>query len=133
MTDKVIIRPATLKDRAYIFNSWLHNQYWSSLYFQRIEQDTYFKEYSRHITRLLESSQARIDVATLESDETLILGYLVYSGPIAHWCYVKRDYRGKGILNLMLQGKTLTHYTGSTLPGHEIAKSLKLLFNPFLT
>jgi hypothetical protein len=131
LSDAVVIRPAIRGDRNYILNSWLHNQYWSCRYFQAMPQDLFFKEYTGNITRLLSNPDAKIDVATLDSEPSLILGYLVYAGDCVFWAYVKRDYRGKGILHLMLKDKEFKYFTANTPASLDIGKHMKMTFNPF--
>lgn len=131
---KVIVRPVNLNDKNYFMSSWLHNQYHSSqYYFAYMPQDLFFKEYTKYIAQLLFNPDCKIDVAVLETDPDMILGFVCYFPDTIHWCYVKNKYRGKGIAKLLLEGKTFHSYTGSTAAGHMIANKMSLTFNPFIT
>lgn len=131
-SDTVTVRQVNTNDKDFIFNSWLHSQYWSSKYYQKMPQTLFFKEYTRYITRLLVNPMCSIDVAVLDSDPNMVIGYLIYRGKTIHWAYVKKEYRSKGILTLLMKDKEFEQYTGSTIAGHSIAKLLNLIFNPFI-
>ena len=129
---KVVLRQVNKGDKDFVMNSWLEGQYWGSQYWQTMKQDVFFREYARVITQLLSTPTAKIEVATFEDEPDSIIGILVYDGPVIYWAYVKKDYRSKGVLNLMLSGKDFEVYTSSTKPGVAVAKKKGLIFNPLI-
>lgn len=95
-----------------------------------MDQDLYYKEYSKHIERLINKPGTMIDVAVLEDAPDLDIGYIVYNNQTLYWASVKRDYRKQGILNTLLKNMDFTTYTGSTPVGLAIGKKKKLIYNP---
>lgn len=127
---KIKIRPCTETDKDFVMSTWLRGQYWGSDYFLVMEQDQYFKEYAKYITKLICKKGTQIDCAVLEDAEDVVIGYIVYNDQTLYWSYVKRDFRKNGVLNLLLKNMDFTEYSGHTKAGISIAKKKNLNFNP---
>lgn len=128
MDAQVVLRPGIIDDKEFILATWLRGQYYGSSYWKQMPQDMYFKGYINRILPII--SNSFIEVAVLKEDPSIIIGFLVWYGPMASWAYVKKDYRGKGILNLMLKDKNLVAYSGDTKAAAAIAKKKQMVFNP---
>jgi GNAT superfamily N-acetyltransferase len=128
---KIVLRAAQATDKGFILNSWLVGNYWGNWFFNQMNQDLYFKVYTEVVSRLLFNPLTRVDVAALSDDPNMILGFAVYNGPTLHWIYVKKDYRSKGIANLLIKDKSIQFVTSTTKAGAAITKKKNLIFNPF--
>lgn len=128
---KIVIRPVKPEDKDLVFSTWLKGQYWGSDYFHAMEQDQYFKEAGKDITSKICKPGTMIDCAVLEDAPDLVIGYIAYNDQTLYWSYVKKDYRGQGILNLLLKNMDFTEFSGHTKAGLAIGKKKKLNFNPF--
>lgn len=128
---KVVIRKGIPEDKDFILDSWCKGQYYGSPYWVQIPKHIFHNQFATRIVRLLSKSNTSIDVAVLSEDPNTIIGFIVYSGSALHWAYTKNDYRGYGILNLLLKDKDIQIVTSTTLPGAAITKKKKFIFNPF--
>lgn len=129
---EVKLRPGKKDDRNFILSSWLQTQYFSSPFWSQVPQDLFYIQYAQKINKILDSPSTRVDVAVSFTPNELIHGYVVSTQGTVYWVYVKKDYRGKGILNLMLKNLDVNMTASTTLAGASIAKKKKLTFNPFL-
>lgn len=130
-SEEVIVRPATIQDKNFILSSWLEGQYWGSTYWKQMNQDDFFKGYAALIEFRLFNPETQVNVAVTKHDD-LIIGALVYKDSAIQWAYCKKDYRSKGILNLLMKDKQFSTYSADTKPGHAIGKKKQLKFNPFV-
>ncbi len=128
---RVVVRPAEVNDKDFVFSTWLKGNYWGSKYFGAMPQHQYFLQYAKNIQRLLDLPGTKVDVAVSEEDPVLVLGYSVYNNQALYWCYVKKDYRKKGICNELLKNMDFVSYVGHTPIGADIAKNKELYFDPF--
>jgi hypothetical protein len=127
---EIVIRSVEWKDKDLIFSTWLRGQYWGSNYFLNMDQDEYFQDYAKRITRYISRPGTQIDCAVLKDAPEVVLGYIVYHDQHLFWAYVKRDYRKQGILNLLLKNMDFEGYSGHTKVGLAIAKKRNFHFNP---
>lgn len=127
---KIVIRPAEKTDKDFVMSTWLKGNFWSSAYYSAMEQDEYFKYYGKNIQRILDTPGTKVDAAVLEDAPSVVIGYIVYNDQVLHWVYCKRDYRKKGILNLLLKDMDFESYTGNTPVGIAIGRKKQLRFNP---
>lgn len=128
---EVIVRQATIQDKNFIMSTWLRGQYWGSSYWKQMNQDDFFKQYASLIELRLFSPLTHVDVAVTKKDD-LLIATLVYTDTAIQWAYCKEDYRGEGILNLLMKNKVFTTYSADTKPGHAIGKKKQIKFNPFI-
>lgn len=129
------IRLGLPSDLEFIYATWL-NSYWAdSQKYQQITGPTFFTEYPKVLDRILDSPETQVSVACSSSDENIIYGYLVSSPPVAHYLFVKSNFRRWGIARSLLEdaeaGKIYTHRTG------ELANFLhrrinEHTYNPYL-
>lgn len=129
----VVVREAKPEDKDVIIKSWLMGNYWGNWHYNQMDQDEYFKAYIEHIASILSKPNIRADVAVLSDATDMVLGYVVYRGPIIFWSYTKPDYRLKGVFNLLTKDKGFTIATGVTKPGCAIAKRKHIKINPLVT
>lgn len=127
----IAFRDAVMADKPFILATWLKGLRFGNIWYRLIEDKVYFKVYHAVIESLLAKPGVVIKVACLKEDPQVILGYVVYEGPKAHWVQVKKAWRNIGIARTLLPGEitTVTHLT-------EIGRSIFLkkgwTFNPFL-
>jgi len=126
----IIVRPVEWTDKDLVFSTWLRGQYWGSDYYSLMDQDQYFQDYAKKVTRYLTRPGTKVDCAVLKDSPEMVLGYIVYNNDHLFWTYVKRDYRKQGIMNLLLRDIKFKDYSGHTKAGVSIAKKKKLTFNP---
>ncbi len=128
-----VIRHGSHIDFGYIHKTWL--RVWRS-HFPRDVNDALFSEYHRHIfNRILANS--KVYIATIEEDESMVLGYLVARKDVLHWVWVRSAFRRMGIANALMDAylreagkpRYASHWTQS---GEHFVKKLGLKFNPFL-
>lgn len=132
MEVKVVIRLVQINDKAFIFSSYLHGNYYGHKYFNQMDKEVYFESAAQFLKDILLRSDTQIDVATLEDDFDHILGFIIYQGKNILWVYVKNDYRKSGIARMLYENKGFTTITNATKSGAAIAKKLGLIFNPFV-
>lgn len=128
---KVITRSAILSDKDFVVNHWLPGQYWGSWYHSQMDEATYSGIYLQKIYQILQNPKTEILIAGVENDPNTCFGFIVFGGDILNWIYVRPEYRGKGIANLLMKGKGFKSCTGITRPGAAIAKKKKIEFNPY--
>lgn len=128
------IRPANGDDLNFIYSTWL-NSLWADCESARGPQGpTFFSQYPRIIDHLLGSPSTQTVIACHFEDPNVIFGYLVASPPVAHYTFVKSNFRRYGIAKALIDhlksGSEYTHRTGllqvilRNKPTHS--------FNPYL-
>ncbi len=112
-------------DTAMVFSTWRNSCYYSAAIPPKKENDIYFKDLTRRIASILKRATVRI--ACLEDCPSVIVGYVVYTGPHLNWIYVKGDYRNKGIGSMLYPKEILTVTPDLTKIGLEIVQKKKLV------
>lgn len=125
--EQYIIRRATEPDLPLIFTTWLHGLYHGNTWFHEIEKPIFWENYRKVIEVILNYSET--NVACLAEEPDVVLGYIVYSGPILHWIFTKKAFRKLGIAKALLPDRitTITHVT-------DVGRSLRhkdWQYNPF--
>lgn len=131
MNAEVIVRQATAEDKDFVMATWLKGNFYGSDYWGHMADSAYYSYYGEYVKHTILHPDCRVDIAVLRDDPSLAIGYLVHNNQNIKWAYCKKDFRSKGILNLLLQGKTFLTYGADTKPAHAIAKKKQLTFNPF--
>lgn len=139
----VVIRPAGGTDIAFITNAWLRT-YGNSDYAKRVDRETYFREQTRRMMRILGHPQSFVVIAADPDDSGSILGYLVAEPSrrpehrcaiTVHWAYVRQHFRRVGVFRLMLAAVAPVgariQYTHQTDRGRQVARHLGWTFNPY--
>lgn len=127
---QIVVRLATEDDKAFVLNSWLKSQYYSSDYFGAMTNIGYYFFMTPLILNKLK--EGLLNVAVLSDAPETIIGFACSDGNTLHYVYVKRDYRGHKIASLLLSGLDVKVYTASTKAGSAIARKRGWEFNPFL-
>lgn len=127
MYQNFVVRRANDTDLSLIVSTWLHGLYHSNTWFNEIEKDVFWENYRKVIEAILAYSD--VNVACLPDEPDVILGYVVYTGPILHWIFVKKAFRKLGIGKTLLPDNinTITHLT-------DVGRALKRpewQYNPF--
>lgn len=119
-------------DRGFLFSTWLRGLYYGNSYFGSIDKTTYFARYEKVLEHILAKPETRITILGLAGDDDTILGYIVTTGTVIHWCHVKSAWRQQGIARQLLSGMQPTAVTHVTPAGNAIRLKLSLPHNPFL-
>lgn len=133
------VRRGEENDRNFIMATWLRGLYYGNSWFKEIDKDIFMANYHSIITNVLESPNTLIQVAVLNEDTDVILGYSIIGhlkfrknvyGRVLHWVFVKDAWRRLGIAKSLVPDDidAATHLTA-------IGKQLKpksMIFNPFL-
>lgn len=101
---KVIIRafiPET--DSAFLFSSW-RNNLWYDEERDNKQSHAFYSATTKAIKRLLLSPTLKINIACSSQDPDHIIGYAVFTGTNLEFCYIKIEYREKGIATLLTKG-----------------------------
>lgn len=127
------MRSLTRDDPAYalVRSAW-RISYWEGGYPPDVEYNNYLKGHGELMNRLLARSQ--VFVLEFEGVDE-VLGFSVLEdhplyGPVAHYCYVKKDYRRQHLAAALLRG--VKTYTMATKTGQKLAKTLDLQYNPYI-
>jgi GNAT superfamily N-acetyltransferase len=126
--DSIVVRGLLPEDLPFIYSTWLLGLYHGNSWFKLIDKTVYFEHYKKIVEALLITSM--VQVACLESDRDVIVGYSIHRDNRLHWIFVKKAWRRLGVAKaLMPEGiNTVTHLTG-------LGKTLmpkEWVFNPFL-
>lgn len=122
------IRAMEQQDRAFVYSTMLKGLFFGCELYSQIEPKAFYDNYSKVVDALLDSSEVR--VAVLAETPDVILGYSITNGPILHWVFVKKAWRGQGIAKQLVG--TITTVTHLTKPGQAIKIKKQLTFNPFV-
>lgn len=135
----MVFRKAELKDKNFIFGSWLKS-FRRSSDVHGVPNNIYFMNQHKTIEILL--ARANCLLICDPNDPEIIYGYLVSEVvekvPVIHWLYVKHLYRGLGLAKrLMAQAgidKNMPFcYTHNSSPAVQVAhKNPNIIFNPYL-
>lgn len=98
-----LIRPATKDDHSFIYSSWLKS-FRDGPAVKGITNQTFYKEQHDLIESLLLDPTTTALVACNPSDDSQIYGYIVASGSVLHWVYVKLTFRQFGIAKTLELG-----------------------------
>lgn len=127
---EVNIRPFLASDKPFLFSTMLRGLYHGNSFYNEIEQDAFYANYSNVVERLLE--RATVSVACLPDEPDVILGYAITTPGVLHYCFTKHAFRHQGIQRKLWADakiKSCSHLTHSVMP----IKLLKQwVFNPFL-
>lgn len=102
------IRPATADDMAFVVDTW-RRSFEGSPAVAGASKEHYFDEMRRVVGRYAASAELRI--ACDPNDANHLVGYACFTGPELHWAYIKRDFRGLGIMHELLEGAEIDSYT----------------------
>jgi ribosomal protein S18 acetylase RimI-like enzyme len=131
--DNVTLREAQESDFPFIYSTWLKGLRFGNETFEKIHQDTYFKQYHKILEQILTKPETYIVVACLPDDPSTILGYSVREGEdTLHYVHVKQAFRQFGIAKTLCP-ENLRRVTHVTNVGWSILKKKfpNAVFNPF--
>lgn len=103
--DQFTIRTAKNEDLGFILNSWLKS-YRDSIFSQSIKDYNYYPYQEERIKGILNAEGSAALIVCDPEDEDHILGYVVFNafGPMLHYIYIKRHFRGFGLAKYLLEG-----------------------------
>lgn len=127
MKKGIVVRAFQEDDAPFIYSTWLRGLYFGNEWFRKIDKDSFFSKYRLVVKRLLET--CNVQMACLEEDPEVLVGYVVYKGPQLHWVYVKKDWRNNGIGRALLPEdiQVVTHLTT------KASKHNPYKFDPLIT
>ena len=125
------IRDGNTNDLNFILSTFLRGLYYGDSWFSSIPKDIFMANYKVMAATIL--AKSIVKVAYLPEDPNIILGYSILSADYqtAHFVYVKKMWRNKGIAKSLVPKHPMyvSHLTelGRTL----MAKLPGAVFNPF--
>lgn len=124
----ILIRQPEPNDINFILSTMLKGLYYGSKFWQEVEQESFFLHYEPFVKTLMLKSS--IQIACLEDDPDVILGYSMSRANVLDFIFVKKSYRKLGIGRL-LYPSSIDTVSQITDIGNSIRKKLNLKFNPF--
>ena len=116
MSDGFTLRPMTKDDEGFVYRAWLEG-YWQhcpeSAYMPKSE---WFCRWHRVIERLLEAEATQVQVAHVENQPDVLLGFACATLGVLHWAYVKQTFRGLGICRSLVSATSATGYISHWSP-----------------
>lgn len=109
-------RPAVLTDYGKIIESWANGCRQTSR-IHRWDALGYKLLLTKAIRDLLDGADVRARVACDMEDPDVILGFVVSTGSVLHFAWVRDGFRRKGIVPDLLDGVTVESYSFRTDPG----------------
>lgn len=101
---KIIIRPCDPdSDIALIFTTWRNSIWFDEKRDPKIAHQ-FFRKQTGIIKNILNSPDASVRIACLETDPDIIAGYAVFMNTNLEWVYVKPDYRESGVGTVLIKG-----------------------------
>ena len=98
--------------------------------FKLIDQDAYFKAYSKYLESILKRNQTVVKLAAL--DDQTILGWSLSEPDLLHYVWVKKEVRRQGIMQSLLpKFTTFSHITNKWIPLWN-KHFFEARFNPFV-
>ncbi len=132
MSLPVRIRDASADDWPFIRKAW-RESFMRAPAVQGAGRQLYFEEMTRLFAAIAPTASAR--VASHPSDDDTRLGFACYAGSTLYYAYVLQDFRGNGIVPMMLEGLPIRHFSFKTIQGERRLKPLKRdwVFKPCFT
>lgn len=100
MNDLMTLRPARESDMPFIMDTWLKTLRVSNDLFKQIDKEAYYSNYPKIVHNLVH--KCITTVCCLREDDDVILGYSCVSPTTLHWVFVKKQWRGNGIMKLLV-------------------------------
>lgn len=97
-------------DLPFLLSTWLRSYKHNSQFASRIRNHVFFKWHHDLLERALSRPTTRVLVATLPDAQDVIVGYFVHEAqdvPVAHWVYVKADFRKFGVAKALIAASAL--------------------------
>ncbi len=96
----ILIRRADADDAAFVFSYWLRDYYERSAFAKGITKATFMSLHHLLLERLI--ARSVMHIACDPEDPTVCFGFICAEGPVLHYVYVKRRFRGMGVGGLLL-------------------------------
>ena len=130
-----IIREAVGDDLAFIYSTWTQSYRYDSDLVRGCKNSVFFPEYARVLDHILSQPDTQSEVAVLESNPNVILGYFISEGCIGHYTFVKEAFRGRGIASALWRFAAVpisvaSHRTSAIEPVLA-RRATSIVYNPF--
>lgn len=135
--DLITVRPYDGKnvgEREFVLACWLRGVYYGGTFFSDIPKSIFMEHYHKVLERFIDNPKVSIQMAVLQDDPQVILGYSVArksakDEQILDWIFVKSAWRKIGIAKMLVPSDlaVVTHQT-------KLGKALKpagVIYNPF--
>ena len=119
MSGPLRIRDADETDWGFIRKAW-RESYMRAPAVQGAGKQQYFDEMTRLFAAIVPTAGARMAVDASDDDNRI--GFACYTGTILHYVYVLQDFRGNGLVPLMLEGLPIKHFSFKTIQGERRLK-----------
>jgi hypothetical protein len=112
-------------DSPIIYSSWRNSLWYDEKRDERLANEFYYKA-TQGIKKLLAQSNTKVRIACAKDEPDFIAGYAVMTGNHLEFCYIKINYRKKGIATLLAKNCTSFAHP-STKIGKKIAEDHHLI------
>jgi len=127
------IRGYKQEDHNLIASTFLKGVYYGNEFYGMIDKNVFMANYKYIFEALI--AQNLIKIACLPDDEDTVLGYSILTKDltVAHWVFIKKDWRAKFCIFKLLVPPSITTYSHFSTQGLQIAKKCfpNSTFNPF--
>ena len=94
------MRRGAVADHGIVYSAWVDQPWQDARTPAGISADAWFGRTRELVRQVL--VEADLHVAVDPGNPTLILGFVVRQGPAVHFAFVKKAYRGRGVLRALL-------------------------------
>lgn len=127
-----LVRPYNqASDEAFVSSTFLKAMRYGNHFYEEMEKNAYFNNYSIALKQLLQKRQ--VNILCMEEDPDVILGYCI-SDPSEHiidFIFIKSAWRKKGLTKLLIGDIIYSWATHFTKPGLAIMKAKNIKFDPW--
>jgi len=121
MTAPYRVRAASAGDFGFVLDTW-RRSFEGAPAVMNADKEHFIGEMNTLITRMLNRAGTIVRIACDADDEDTIIGFAALTGSELHYTYVRRDFRGHGIVPAMLAAHPVRSYTFRTQAGERRLK-----------
>jgi GNAT superfamily N-acetyltransferase len=123
-----IVRRGKPEDMAYVFSSWLKT---SRKEQPEVRTDDFMSGQHRRVAWLVQTSGVLSVVHPVAAPDVICAWALLDAAPsVAHYVFVRQEYRGRGLARFLLEGRGIcTHLTAE---GQGLKRKLAMRYMPHL-
>lgn len=134
--EKWIIREAKGEDLAFIYSTWAKSYRYDADLTRGCKNSVFFPEYATVIDHILSQPGTQVQVAALESNPNVILGYFISEGCVGHYTFVKEAFQARGIAKALWKNSetpiSIASHRTSTIEPVLNRYAGSVVYNPFV-
>lgn len=118
--------------RGLVRTRWVRSYKKDNLYMRLVYTPAYYFAYNNYVSLVLNRLHTTVQLAVLQEDDDVVLGFSVIENTCLHYVHVPKAYRRQGV-GTMLVPQGIQWTTHLTKIGYEIwsTKGPNVRFNPF--